>query len=187
MLPPALKATTANPMGSSSASRSQAYGFRGNILTHWYGRSSASWRWGHLAWVSSTLMNFSSSKLKMKVVYMYAARLYTYSIFARLIWEIRPSDFVVSMSHHIVNVILNVLSYTFKYVLNYFLSDSTIPFVIYYTSSVTWYVLANIFAHVGCVVLPLHDASDIFLEIGKMSNNRAREHVKRKHGESFSF
>jgi hypothetical protein len=82
-------------------------------------------------------MNFSSSKLKMEVVYLYAARLYTYSIFACLIWEIRPSDFVVSMSHHIVNVILNVLSYTFKYVLNYFLSDSTIPFVIYYTSSVT--------------------------------------------------
>jgi hypothetical protein len=185
-LPPTLKARTIDPVGPSSTNGSQArgatHGFRGNILAHWYGRSSASWWWYHLAWVNSTLTNFSSSKLKMEVVDMYAAGLYTCSIFARLIWETRPPDFVVSMmSHHIlIVVILLALSYTFRHVLNNFLSDGTIPSIIYYTSSVTWYVLANIFAHVGSVVLPLHDARDIFLEIGKMSKNRVREHVKRK-------
>ncbi|KAF0893950.1 hypothetical protein E2562_033369 [Oryza meyeriana var. granulata] len=79
------------------------------------------------------------TKLKLKAVYMFAAGFYTYSIFALLFWETRRSDFGVSMSHHLATVVLIVLSYIFR------------------------------FARVGSVVLALHDASDIFLEIGKMS------------------
>ncbi|WOK94120.1 ASC1-like protein 1 [Canna indica] len=78
-------------------------------------------------------------KLKLKAVYMYAAGFYTYSIFALMFWETRRSDFGVSMSHHVATVILIVLSYIFR------------------------------FARVGSVVLALHDASDVFLEVGKMS------------------
>ncbi|KAK4777900.1 hypothetical protein SAY87_018087 [Trapa incisa] len=79
------------------------------------------------------------TKLKLKGVYMYAAGFYTYSIFALIFWETRRSDFGVSMGHHVATVILIVLSYIFR------------------------------FARVGSVVLALHDASDVFLEIGKMS------------------
>lgn len=78
-------------------------------------------------------------KLKLKGVYMYAAGFYTYSIFALIFWETRRSDFGVSMSHHVATVILIMLSYIFR------------------------------FGRVGSIVLALHDASDIFLEIGKMS------------------
>ncbi|KDP31433.1 hypothetical protein JCGZ_11809 [Jatropha curcas] len=84
-------------------------------------------------------------KLKLKGVYMYAAGFYTYSIFALIFWETRRSDFGVSMSHHVATVILIVLSYIFR------------------------------FARVGSVVLALHDASDIFLEIGKMSKYSGAE------------
>ncbi|KAK9107181.1 hypothetical protein Syun_023192 [Stephania yunnanensis] len=79
------------------------------------------------------------TKLKLKGLYMYAAGFYTYSIFALIFWETRRSDFGVSMSHHIATVMLIVLSYIFR------------------------------FARVGSVVLALHDASDVFLEMGKMS------------------
>ncbi|KAF8693591.1 hypothetical protein HU200_038994 [Digitaria exilis] len=78
-------------------------------------------------------------KLKLKAVYMYAAGFYTYSIFALMFWETRRADFGVSMSHHVATVVLIVLSYVFR------------------------------FARVGSVVLAIHDASDVFLEIGKMS------------------
>ncbi|THU70332.1 hypothetical protein C4D60_Mb08t23880 [Musa balbisiana] len=78
-------------------------------------------------------------KLKLKFVYMYVAGFYTYSIFALLFWETRRSDFGVSMSHHMATVVLIVLSYIFR------------------------------FARVGSVVLAIHDASDVFLEMGKMS------------------
>ncbi|KAJ6844047.1 ASC1-like protein 1 [Iris pallida] len=70
---------------------------------------------------------------------MYAAGFYTYSIFALMFWETRRSDFGVSMSHHLATALLIVLSYIFR------------------------------FARVGSIVLAIHDASDIFLEIGKMS------------------
>ncbi|KAK3442848.1 hypothetical protein EUGRSUZ_B03093 [Eucalyptus grandis] len=86
-------------------------------------------------------------KLKLKAVYMYAAGFYTYSIFALVFWETRRSDFGVSMSHHVATVILIVLSYIFR------------------------------FARVGSVVLALHDASDVFLEIGKMSKYIGAEMV----------
>ncbi|KAG1327496.1 ASC1-like protein 1 [Cocos nucifera] len=78
-------------------------------------------------------------KLKLKGVYMYAAGFYTYSIFALLFWETKRSDFGLSMSHHVATVILIVLSYICR------------------------------FARVGSVVLAIHDASDVFLEMGKMA------------------
>ncbi|XP_065875912.1 ceramide synthase 1 LOH3-like [Euphorbia lathyris] len=84
-------------------------------------------------------------RLKLKAVYMYAAGFYTYSIFALIFWETRRSDFGVSMSHHVATVILIVLSYILR------------------------------FARIGSVVLALHDASDIFLEITKMSKYSGAE------------
>ncbi|MBA0689174.1 hypothetical protein Goari_006912, partial [Gossypium aridum] len=78
-------------------------------------------------------------KLKLKGLYMYAAGFYTYSIFALIFWETRRSDFGVLMGHHFATVTLVVLSYIFR------------------------------FGRVGSVVLAIHDASDVFLEIGKMS------------------
>ncbi|XP_030550488.1 ASC1-like protein [Rhodamnia argentea] len=86
-------------------------------------------------------------KLKLKGLYMYAAGFYTYSIVALVFWETRRSDFGVSMSHHVATVILIVLSYICR------------------------------FARVGSVVLALHDASDIFLEIGKMSKYSGAEMI----------
>ncbi|KAL5553569.1 hypothetical protein UlMin_040970 [Ulmus minor] len=86
-------------------------------------------------------------KLKLKGVYMYCAGFYTYSIFALIFWETRRSDFGVSMSHHVATVILIVLSYIFR------------------------------FARVGSIVLALHDASDVFLEVGKMSKYSGAEQV----------
>ncbi|KAL2542785.1 LAG1 longevity assurance3 [Abeliophyllum distichum] len=91
-------------------------------------------------------------KLKLKGLYMYAGGFYTYSIFALIFWETRRSDFGVSMGHHVATCILIVLSYIFR------------------------------FARVGSVVLALHDASDVFLEIGKMSKYSGVEAVA-----SFSF
>ncbi|XP_031278058.1 LAG1 longevity assurance homolog 3-like [Pistacia vera] len=92
------------------------------------------------------------TKLKLKGLYMYAAGFYSYSIFALMFWETRRSDFGVSMSHHVATVILIVLSYIFR------------------------------FARVGAIVLALHDASDVFLEIGKMSKYSGAEGVA-----SFAF
>lgn len=84
-------------------------------------------------------------KSKLKALYMYGGGFYTYSIFALMFWETRRSDFGVSMSHHVATAFLIVLSYVFR------------------------------FARVGSVVLALHDASDIFLEIGKMSKYSGAE------------
>ncbi|GMH26201.1 hypothetical protein Nepgr_028044 [Nepenthes gracilis] len=78
-------------------------------------------------------------KLKLKGLYLFAAGFYCYSIFALVFWETRRSDFGVSMGHHVATLILIVLSYICR------------------------------FARVGSVVLALHDASDVFLEVGKMS------------------
>lgn len=85
------------------------------------------------------------AKLKLKGLYMFVAGFYTYSIFALIFWETRRSDFGVSMSHHVATLILIVLSYIFR------------------------------FARVGSVVLALHDANDVFLEIGKMSKYSGAE------------
>ncbi|XP_027153041.1 ASC1-like protein [Coffea eugenioides] len=91
-------------------------------------------------------------KSKLKALYMYTGGFYTYSIFALIFWETRRSDFGVSMGHHIATAILIGLSYICR------------------------------FARVGSVVLALHDASDIFLEIGKMSKYSGAEALA-----SFSF
>ncbi|KAJ6718652.1 LAG1 LONGEVITY ASSURANCE-like protein 3 [Salix purpurea] len=91
-------------------------------------------------------------KLKLKGVYMYAAGFYTYSIFALIFWETRRSDFGVSMSHHVATVILIVLSYILR------------------------------FGRAGSIVLAIHDASDVFLEIGKMSKYSGAEGIA-----SFAF
>lgn len=91
-------------------------------------------------------------KLKLKGLYMYTGGFYTYSIFALIFWETRRSDFGVSMSHHVATFILIVLSYVSR------------------------------FARVGSVVLALHDASDVFLEVGKMSKYSGAEALA-----SFSF
>ncbi|GAB2234205.1 hypothetical protein Droror1_Dr00003447 [Drosera rotundifolia] len=84
-------------------------------------------------------------KLKLKGLYMYGAGFYTYSIFALVFWETRRSDFGVSMGHHVATLILIVLSYIWR------------------------------FARVGSVVLALHDANDVFLEVGKMSKYSGAE------------
>nr|XP_043608284.1 ceramide synthase 1 LOH3-like isoform X2 [Erigeron canadensis] len=91
-------------------------------------------------------------KLKLKAVYMYAGGFYTYSIFALIFWETRRADFGVSMGHHFASVLLISLSYICR------------------------------FARVGSVVLALHDASDVFLEIGKMSKYSGAENLA-----SYSF
>lgn len=84
-------------------------------------------------------------KLKLKGVYMFTAGFYAYSIFALIFWETRRSDFGVSMSHHFATLILILLSYILR------------------------------FARVGSVVLAIHDASDVLLEIGKMSKYSGAE------------
>ncbi|XP_051144536.1 ceramide synthase 1 LOH3-like [Andrographis paniculata] len=91
-------------------------------------------------------------KLKLRGLYMFAGGFYTYSIFALVFWETRRSDFGVSMGHHVATLILIMLSYLCR------------------------------FARVGSVVLALHDASDVFLEVGKMSKYAGSEGMA-----SFSF
>ncbi|GAY59634.1 hypothetical protein CUMW_196010 [Citrus unshiu] len=82
---------------------------------------------------------YQKTKLKLKGLYMYVGGFYAYSILALLVWETRRSDFGVSMAHHVATVILIVLSYILR------------------------------FTRVGSVVLAVHDVSDIFLEVAKMS------------------
>ncbi|MFS8028302.1 putative TRAM/LAG1/CLN8 domain, sphingosine N-acyltransferase Lag1/Lac1 [Helianthus anomalus] len=92
------------------------------------------------------------AKLKLKGLYMYAGGFYVYSIFALIFWETRRSDFGVSMGHHVATLILITVSYICRFV------------------------------RVGSVVLALHDASDVFLEVGKMSKYSGAEQLA-----SFSF
>ncbi|KAI3744249.1 hypothetical protein L1987_57326 [Smallanthus sonchifolius] len=92
------------------------------------------------------------AKLKLKGLYMYTGGFYMYSIFALIFWETRRSDFGVSMGHHVATLILITVSYITRFV------------------------------RVGSVVLALHDASDVFLEVGKMSKYSGAEGLA-----SFSF
>ncbi|XP_044354602.1 ASC1-like protein [Triticum aestivum] len=78
-------------------------------------------------------------KLKLKAVYMFVAGFYIYSIIALLIWETRRKDFGVSICHHVATVVLIVMSYICR------------------------------LSRAGSVILAIHDASDIFVEIGKMA------------------
>ncbi|KAL1357413.1 hypothetical protein HN51_009328 [Arachis hypogaea] len=84
-------------------------------------------------------------KLKLKGLYMYGAGFYAYSILALIFWETKRSDFGLSMTHHVASLALIVLSYMFRFV------------------------------RVGSVVLALHDATDVFLETGKMSKYSGAE------------
>ncbi|GKB09395.1 LAG1 longevity assurance homolog 3-like protein [Tanacetum coccineum] len=77
--------------------------------------------------------------LKLKGLYMYTGGFYRYSIFALIFWETRRSDFSVSMGHH-------------GYVFTFFS-----------------FVYLCGFARAGSITLALHDASDVFLKVGKMS------------------
>ncbi|KAF8365152.1 hypothetical protein HHK36_029855 [Tetracentron sinense] len=112
--------------------------------------------WKCVYYLSAELLALSVSYdepwLKLKGVYMYVAGFYTYSIFALVFWETRRSDFGVSMAHHLATVILLVLSYILG------------------------------FARAGSIVLALHDASDVYLEVGKMSKYSGFEKIA-----SFSF
>lgn len=92
------------------------------------------------------------TKLKLKGLYMYAGGFYTYSIFALIFWETRRADFGVSMGHHLATAILIISSYILRFI------------------------------RVGSVILALHDASDVFLEVGKMSKYGGAERLA-----SFSF
>eukprot|EP00850_Spirogloea_muscicola_P023243 SM000340S12933 [mRNA] locus=s340:65153:66330:- [translate_table: standard] len=70
---------------------------------------------------------------------MFMGGFYTYSIFALVFWETRRKDFGVSMAHHIASVLLIVFSYVAR------------------------------FARIGSVVVAIHDASDVWLELAKLS------------------
>lgn len=78
-------------------------------------------------------------KLKLKTLYMYVGGFYTYSIFALIFWETRRKDFGVSMTHHVATVILILASFLTR------------------------------FGRVCSIVVAIHDASDIFLELAKLS------------------
>ncbi|KAL8518391.1 hypothetical protein ACS0TY_009685 [Phlomoides rotata] len=84
-------------------------------------------------------------RLKLKTLYMYTGGFYVYSIFALIFWETRRSDFGVSMGHHVVSSALILLSYKFG------------------------------FGRVGAMILALHDATDVFMEVGKMSKYSGAE------------
>ncbi|KAI8018135.1 hypothetical protein LOK49_LG04G01785 [Camellia lanceoleosa] len=86
-------------------------------------------------------------KLKLKGLYMYTGGFYIYSIFTLFFWEIRRSDFKVSMAHHVSTVILIVLSYILR------------------------------FGRVGAIVLILHEGNDVFLQTGKMSKYSGFEKI----------
>lgn len=77
-------------------------------------------------------------KTKLKALYVYAAGFYIYSFFAAIFWETRRSDFVVTILHHVATVVLIILSYVLR------------------------------FARVGCIVLAIHDASDVVMEFSKI-------------------
>ncbi|KAL2649710.1 hypothetical protein R1flu_017838 [Riccia fluitans] len=85
------------------------------------------------------------AKLKLKLLYGFEGGFYAYSIFALIWWETRRKDFGVSMSHHVATEALIVFSYLAR------------------------------FARPGSVILALHDASDIFLEVGKLTKYSGSE------------
>jgi len=64
----------------------------------------------------SLFCNGMVGRTKLKLLYMYAAGFYTYSIFALIFWETRRSDFGVTMSHHVATVILILASYLLRFI-----------------------------------------------------------------------
>lgn len=106
---------------------------------------------------------------------MYTGGFYTYSIFALIFWETRRADFGVSMGHHVATLILIVLSYVFRFLL--FAEVIFLIFSKHQRLDFYFFVFYCRFARVGSVVLALHDASDVFLEVGKMSKYGGYETV----------
>ncbi|XP_051131797.1 ceramide synthase LOH2-like isoform X2 [Andrographis paniculata] len=84
-------------------------------------------------------------KLSLKLIYMCQCGFYIYSIIALITWETRRKDFSVSISHHVITLILIAGSYVLR-----------------------------IF-RVGTMLLALHDASDVFLEAAKVFKYSERE------------
>ncbi|CAI7865174.1 unnamed protein product [Closterium sp. NIES-53] len=78
-------------------------------------------------------------KLKLKTLFHYVGGFYTYSVFALIFWETRRKDFGVSMTHHVACVVLVITAYIFR------------------------------FGRVCSLMVAIHDASDIFLELAKLS------------------
>ncbi|KAI4990883.1 hypothetical protein ZWY2020_039254 [Hordeum vulgare] len=95
------------------------------------------------SWFTNTryFWGFNIVCFSLQAVYMYAAGFYVYSIFNLLLWKTRRKDFGVMMSHHVATVVLT--------------SDRCVLYL---------QIISSWLCH-----LPLHDASDIFLEIGKMA------------------
>ncbi|MQL95442.1 hypothetical protein Taro_028119, partial [Colocasia esculenta] len=84
-------------------------------------------------------------KFSVKLFYMCQCGFYSYSIAALLTWETRRKDFSIMMSHHIVTTVLIGYSYF------------------------------SGFFRIGCIVLALHDACDVFLEAAKVFKYSERE------------
>lgn len=88
-----------------------------------------------------------TAKLKLKVLYAFSSGFYSYSIFALLFWETRRKDFGVSMTHHVGTLALLIVSYKVN------------------------------LQRAGSVILAVHDASDVFLEIGKLTKYSGLDYV----------
>jgi ceramide synthetase len=88
-----------------------------------------------------------NAKLKLKMLYAFSSGFYTYSIFALCFWETRRKDFGVSMTHHVGALGLLIVSY-----------------------------IVNL-QRAGSVILAVHDASDVFLEVGKLTKYSGLDYV----------
>ncbi|KAE8811931.1 ASC1-like protein 2 [Hordeum vulgare] len=132
-------------------------------------------------WFTST-MNFwvgpgepNLARSNNEGVYMYAAGFYMYSIIALLFWETRRSDFGLSMTHHIASVFLIVMSYIFSCAHMYTYASFNecqrcMPAYIILPN----YKYLDLHEWVR-FVLAVHDASDVFLEVGKISKYSGRQ------------
>lgn len=83
--------------------------------------------------------------LPLKLYYMCQCGFYIYSIAALLTWETRRKDFSVMMSHHVITVALIGYSYITR------------------------------FFRIGCIILALHDACDVFMEAAKVFKYSEKE------------
>eukprot|EP00475_Leptophrys_vorax_P032970 TRINITY_DN51492_c0_g1_i1.p1 TRINITY_DN51492_c0_g1~~TRINITY_DN51492_c0_g1_i1.p1 ORF type:complete len:313 (-),score=28.11 TRINITY_DN51492_c0_g1_i1:215-1153(-) len=92
-------------------------------------------------WIGPGLQKWPDQmmKFKLKLLYAYVGGFYAYSIFALIFWETRRKDFGVSMTHHVSSVLLIAISYIFR------------------------------FGRLCSVMVAVHDASDVFLELAKLS------------------
>ncbi|XP_078432596.1 LAG1 homolog 2 [Wolffia australiana] len=88
---------------------------------------------------------YQELKFMVKLFYLCQCGFYIYSIAALLLWETRRKDFFIMLSHHIVTTVLIGYSYF------------------------------RGFFRIGCIVLALHDTSDVFLEAAKLFKYSERE------------